>query len=175
MFQLREKSVELTAACVVVELVGIRHMSDKKIEQALFVGVDECTVGVAPFAVFFVECAVRFTADEVVCAHRHPATLANGRIGVAKNRVHGHAELFGQKAERVGVRQGIAVFPAADGLPCYHHAAGKCVLRQVILFSERFYDFFRFHRNASFSMIVANRTWFGKQLAVALRFIECSP
>ena len=79
-----------------------------KVDQLLFRGVFEGSVGIAPHAV--VKGAVRlFTGDGIF--KRHAAALADQLPRRAKQRIDRHVKERGKQLERFDIRRGFTIFP----------------------------------------------------------------
>ena len=66
-------------------------MGGEEIQQLLQVSIYEFPVRVAPFAVFFVECAVRFPAD-IGILQRHSAALSEQLPRRAQQGIDGYVK-----------------------------------------------------------------------------------
>ena len=81
-----------------------------RVNQLLFRGVFEGSVGIAPHAVVLVKGAVRlFTGDGIF--KRHAAALADQLPRRAKQRIDRHVKECGKQLERFDIRRGFARFP----------------------------------------------------------------
>ena len=76
MFQQRKVFIPLRAPLFVRQMIRIWHVADKIIKQSLFRLVRKCAVGIAPFAIFFIERSVGFSAGYGI-VKRHSAALTN--------------------------------------------------------------------------------------------------
>ena len=65
----------------------------KEIEKGIFGLINEVTFCVAPFAVIFVEVAVRLPADIKILVKRHSAALAVKLSGASEERIDRYVEL----------------------------------------------------------------------------------
>lgn len=111
-------------------------MRKQKVKERIFAGVNEFSVGIAPFAVIFVEGAVYFAADHRIVAERHAAALAKELARSAEQRVDGNVEFLRKYFEHFGIRLCFASFPAAYGLACDVDAFCKLFLSEVVLFAN---------------------------------------
>ena len=69
------------------------------------------TVGITPFAIFFIEIAVGFAAH-ITVLKRHSAALANQLSRGTEKSIDRHVKQFGKKFERICIRYRFAGFPA---------------------------------------------------------------
>ena len=113
--------------------VFVRHMTRQKIDQLREVGVRELAVGVAPFAVRFVERPVRFAADGGIVREGHSAALADQLARCAKQGVDRHVEPPGQQFQGFGVGDRLTCFPARHGLAGNIDLRRQFLLRQAVL------------------------------------------
>ena len=86
-----------------------------------------CQVALAPFAVFFIQCTVYFSADGRV-VKGHAAALAEQLPGRAQERIDRDVKELREQLQGLDIRGRLARFPAGDGLPCH-----KDPLRQLLL------------------------------------------
>lgn len=81
-----------------------------KVDQLLFRGVFEGSVGIAPHAVVLIKGAVRlFTGDGIF--KRHAAALADQLPRRTEKCIDRHVKEHGKQLERFDVRRGFARFP----------------------------------------------------------------
>lgn len=80
------------------------------VNQLLFRGVFEGSVGIAPHAVVLVKGAVRlFTGDGIF--KRHAAALADQLLRGTEKRVDGNVKKLRKQFQRVDIRRGLTRFP----------------------------------------------------------------
>lgn len=94
----------------------IRHMLGAEVDQLLLAAVPERSAGIAPFAVFLVERAVRLMAGRGALK-RHTAALADKLPRRPRQRIDGNVKNPGEPLERFRVRRRLAVLPAGHRLP----------------------------------------------------------
>ena len=117
-------------------VVRVGHVADQKVQEGVFGLVGELAVGIAPFAVVFVEAAVVFAADHGVVGQGHATALTVKGLRGAQKGVDRDAEFTGKDFEQLGVGLRHARFPAADGLPGDIDTFRHLFLRQIVLFAQ---------------------------------------
>ena len=117
-------------------IVRIGHVADQEVQESVFARISEFTIGIAPFAVVFVEAAVVFAADHGVVGQGHAAALTVKGLRGPQKGVDGDTEFTGKDFEQLGVGLRHARLPAADGLPGDIDAFRHLFLRQIVLFAQ---------------------------------------
>ena len=120
------------------------YMLHAEINELLGALILELAAGVAPFAVFLVERAVRLAAGYFVL-ERHTAALADVPARRAEKRIDGDVKERRQALERFRVGERFAVFPAGHRLPRHEELFRKLLLRQVFPIPKLQYHIFCFH------------------------------
>lgn len=143
-----------------------RHMLHAEIDELLGTLVLEFAAGVAPFAVFLVERAVRLMARYGVL-ERHAAALADVLARRAEKRVDGYVKERGQALERFRVGERFAILPAGHCLPGNEKLLRKFLLRQLIPVPKLQNHIFCFHIPITSWKIIPEAAAIGKQRAVA--------
>ena len=136
MLQLGEVTVVEGAPFGFGLVVRIGHVADQEVQEGVLGPVGELAVGIAPFAVVFVEAAVVFAADHGVVGQGHATALTVKGLRGAQQGVDGDTEFTGEDFEQLGVGLRHARLPAADGLPGDIDTFRHLFLRQIVLFAQ---------------------------------------
>ena len=78
--------------CLFRRKTVVGHMGYQKFQQFIHGVIYKVSIGVAPFAVFFVETVIRLAADESIIVQWHPAALAKQFARASQQCVDGNIE-----------------------------------------------------------------------------------